>query len=221
MKTNPKKETEKTEKFCSICKVIHPIEMFGKLKASPDGYLTFCKASNQARNKAYRLSLTEVEKPAKEPKTKLPMAVKSVKTSWDKAPVKVHEVRFGNDVSLGDYFKLGHVKENFILQVKVWDIEGLDKKVDVSNHKLYVTAEKWNQMVDFRNAEEMKRELSNVTDATWNPFVRKYGQLYNEAAPSGTRLIGLRFKKHGSTGKCVNCGFSLKTIPALEKEFSK
>lgn len=39
----------KTEKFCNLCKVIHPISFFGKDLETSDGYRNKCLASKRKK----------------------------------------------------------------------------------------------------------------------------------------------------------------------------
>lgn len=203
-------KTEVTKKVCTVCKSEKPLSEFGKLAAAKDGHLCFCKECNRARNKNYRLRVIDVS-------GKLVAA--TVGVDWDNVPVRTHEVRVNNDCVVGDYFKNLNVTEDFVLEVKVWDKDENDVRQEVSNHRLYVKASEWKKTLDFPQAEQMKADVETVTDAKWGDFVFRYTKAFGTALPNN--LVGLRFKKHGSSGKCVNVGFNLKNLPALEAKFSK
>lgn len=47
-------------KRCHDCKIIQPHEAFTKAKVSKDGYFTYCKTCNRARQKRYRDNNPEV-----------------------------------------------------------------------------------------------------------------------------------------------------------------
>jgi len=205
-------KTDATVKMCTKCKTAKPLSEFGKLAASKDGYLTFCKACNRGRNKDYRLHIIDLV--GKVVKTKVTKSI-----NWDKVPVRVHEVRLNNDCAIGDFFKNNEVTEDFVLQINVYDKDADGNRKEVSTHRMYVKASDWKDLLSFPQSEQMKSDLAEVTDAKWNDFVFHYLKAFGLACPNN--LIGLRFKKHGSTGKCVNIGFGTKNLPALEAKFAK
>jgi len=211
--TKKTKTPEITEKECTACGTVKPLDEFGALKAGKYGKMSICKECNQNRSKNYRKTLETMVKNAPVGKTPKMMI------DWAKVPVVVREVRKGNEVSLGDYFKNRTKKENFVLEIHVWDnVKG--SKTIVSKHKLFVKAENWNNLVSFKKFDTMEHDLFNAdSDKAWKEFVDKYGKEFAKENPN--RPIGLRFKKHGSNGKQVNCGFGLKSITELEKIFSE
>lgn len=210
---NLKVEDTKLEvKTCSTCKTDKPVSEFGKLAASKDGYLSFCKECNRARNKEYRSSKKTV-------KDVVPVtSVVNNEIDWDSVPVRSHDVRIKNDCSIGDYFK-NLQDENFVLKITEWDNDEKGQRKDVKTHNLYVKGSEWKEMLSFPESEKMKAELSKVKDSTWSDFVFHYTKKYFNAKPEN--LVRLRFKKCGSTGKCVNVGINTKDLPKLTQRFSR
>ena len=214
--------TEVKVKVCSTCKTEKPIEEFGKLAASKDGHLSFCKECNRSRNKKYRLSVIDVVGEvvkAEVVKSEVIKAVVASSFDWSTAPIHEHEVRVNNDCVIGDYFKNVSIEENFILKVIIWDRDENDERKTVSEHMLYITVDEWKKLLEFEKSEQMKLDLACVTEPKWTEFFFRYTKAFGLAKPNN--LLGLRFKKHGSQGKCVNIGFNLKNLPALESMFSK
>jgi hypothetical protein len=104
----------------------------------------------------------------------------------------------------------------------VWDNDQNGVKQEISNHKLYVRPDEWKKMVEFPDAEKMRMDLLCVTDKTWSEFGFHYTKLFWKEKPNN--LVGLRFKKHGPSGMCVNVGLSVKNtskLAELEKKFAK
>ncbi len=201
--------TELTVKNCTKCKTEKSVDEFGKSAVSKDGYLSICKVCNQQRSKDYRLRLAG---------SNIKLVPKTANVDWKKVPVFTHGVRINNDCAIGDYFKHLNMPENFILQINVWDNIGNVQKV-IKTHRLYVNANEWKSMLAFNEAEQMKSDLANATDQNWGSFVFKYTKAFGLARPGN--FVGLRFKKHGTNGKCVNVGFSPKNLHALEQKFAK
>ena len=210
METKNSKSEEKV-KTCTLCGNSKPIDEFGKLAASKDGHLMFCKVCNQARNKDYRLSVINLTGKAT---PKAPAGI-----DWSKAPVFEHEVRVNNDCVIGEYAKNASVNENFVLKISVWDKDENDVKKIVETHTLYVKADEWKKMLDFPQAKQMISEVNDVKDTKWVDFVFHYTKVFGQSLPNNP--VGLRFKKCGTNGKCVNVGFNLKNLPALKAKFSK
>lgn len=219
-KTGKPADTEIKEKKCTNCGKNKPLDEFGNLKAAKDGKMSICKECNRARSTAFRKL---AESTVKSDKSKTPPPIKVVKKvkkpyDWSIAPIFTHEVRKGNDCVIGDYFKNNARNENFILKIVVWDINEKGNRYTVSTHRLFVTIDEWKKMMGFTHFDVMQHDLFNTNENTWKPFVDKYAKKFNEEKPDS--LIGLRFKKHGSNGMQINCGFNIKAIPALEEKFA-
>jgi hypothetical protein len=52
-------------KHCSTCGELKPLELFTSNKSQPSGYMTYCKACNNERNKRYRKSESNLERASK------------------------------------------------------------------------------------------------------------------------------------------------------------
>jgi hypothetical protein len=193
-------------KVCTKCSKEKPLDEFGSLKASKDGHMSICKECNRERSKNFAKLVRKTIKVAKE------------EYDWTTAPMYTHEVRKGNDCVIGDYFKNKNRVGNFILKIVVWDFNNNGEKVTVETHRLFVKEEDWKKMLNFSHFDVMQHDLFNANDQTWKSFVETYSKKFNEENPDS--LIGLRFKKHGTNGMQVNCGFNLKSIPVLETKFA-
>ena len=200
-----------TTKVCTICKTEKSMDDFGKLAASKDGHLSFCKECNRQRNKNYRLSMIDVA-------GTVVRAAVSNEIDWSKAPVREHDVRVLNDCVIGDYFK-NVESEDFVLEINEWDNDNKGERKTVKTHKMFVKGSELKKMIEFPESEKMRNDLTTVTDQKWGDFVFHYTKLFFKAHPDNP--IGLRFKKHGPSGKCINVGISNKNIPVLEEKFSK
>jgi hypothetical protein len=129
---------------------------------------------------------------------------------------QIKATKFGSSIDMGDFFRNMNKKENFYLVVGFW-------KGDTSNiveeHVLYIDVKKYNEIMFFDRADELKEWIKNVSnerslDAQWKKEKSQWKEAY------GKRLVVLRFKRDHKSQRRIQCAINNKDFYSyFVKEF--
>lgn len=129
---------------------------------------------------------------------------------------QIKTIKFGNSIDMGDFFRNMNKDKNFYLVVGFW--KGKTSNI-VEEHILYIDVKKYNEILHFEKADELKKWIQNVSnekafDNQWKKEVKEWKKEY------GNRLISLRFKRDHKSQKRIQCAINNKIFYSyFVKEF--
>jgi hypothetical protein len=120
-------------------------------------------------------------------------------------PVQIKAIKMGAAIEMGDLKRNITKKEDFILVVGFWETT----KVNIVREDiLYVDHLKYRQYVECHNYDDMKNDMSKISndrtdDSKWKEFCNKY-----KCTWSPSNIFDVRFKRDHKKQKRIQCAIS-------------
>ena len=136
-------------------------------------------------------------------------------------PVQVKCIKKGSSIDLGDYYRNASKKEDFILIIGFW--QGSKTNI-VEEYAIYINHNKWNELLYYEFAEQMKQQMEEITndksdDGVWKTFREVQKFAYEQDCD---RKIKLRFKRDHKRQKRIQCAINKTDFyNYFLKEFSR
>ena len=134
-------------------------------------------------------------------------------------PCVVKTFKEASELPLSDIFNNASRNRDFILYYGIWS----GKKTNIiSNHVVHVDIEKWRQLFEFNEYDELKDWIKNKVsnsrsyDSIWKEECKVWKEKWGK-----DRLVQPRFKRDHKKQRRIQSGVSFTNIPAFLEYISK